>query len=90
MAGVVLLGAFVVGGWVTGASVVAIVVAIVVTMTVVGVAVVGVVFEAAGRVVVTASVATGAGSVAGVDESDDEQLTTNRPRAHVARIFLMR
>jgi hypothetical protein len=85
VAGVVLLGAFVVGGWVTGASVVAIVVAIVV-----GVAVVGVVFEAAGRVVVTASVATVAGSVAGVDESDDEQLTTNRPRAHVARIFLMR
>ena len=89
MAGVVLLGAFVVGGWVTGASVVAIVVAIVVTMTVVGVAVVGVVFEAAGRVVVAASVATGAGSVAGVDESADEQLTTSNPRTDIARIFLM-
>ena len=73
-----------------GASVVTIVATLVVATTVVGVAVVGVVVEAAGRVVVAASVATGAGSVAGVDESDDEQLTTNRPRAHVARIFLMR
>ena len=63
---------------------------IVVATTVVGVAVVGVVVESAGRVVVAASVATGAGSVAGVDESDDEQLTASRHRAHVARIFLMR
>ncbi len=56
-----------VGGRVVGASVATLVVA----TTVVGVAVVGVVVEAAGRVVVTASVDTGAGSVAGVDESDD-------------------
>ena len=62
----------------------------VVGVAVVGVAVLGVVVEAVGRVVVAASVATGAGSVAGVDESDDEQLTTNRPRVHNARIFLMR
>ena len=72
-----------------GASVVTIVATLVVATTVVGVAVVGVVVEAAGRVVVAASVATGAGPVAGVDESDDEQLTTNRPRAHNATIFLM-
>ena len=72
-----------------GASVVTIVATLVVATTVVGVAVVGVVVEAAGRVVVAASVATGVGSVAGVDESDDEQLTTNRPRAHNATIFLM-
>ena len=72
-----------------GASVVTIVATLVVATIVVGVAVVGVVVEAAGRVVVAASVATGAGSVAGVDESDDEQLTTNRPRAHNATIFLM-
>lgn len=73
-----------------GASVVTIVAMLVVATTVVGVAVVGVVVKAAGGVVVAASVATGAGSVAGVDESDDEQLTTNRPRVHNARIFLMR
>ena len=76
-----------------GASVVTIVATLVATLvvatTVVGVAVVGVVLEAAGRVVVTASVATGAGSVAGVDESDDEQLTTSNPRTDIARIFLM-
>ena len=54
-----------------GASVVTIVATLVVATTVVGVAVVGVVLEADGRVVVTASVDTGAGSVAGVDESDD-------------------
>jgi len=75
---------------VVGASVVTIVATLVVATTVVGVAVVGVVVEAAGRVVVAASVALGAGSVAGADESDDEQLTANRHRAHVARIFLMR
>ncbi len=61
-----------------------------VATTVVGAAVVGVVVESAGRVVVAASVALGAGSVAGADESDDEQLTPNRPRANIARIFLMR
>ncbi len=71
-----------------GASVVTIVATLVVATTVVGVAVVGVVLEADGRVVVTASVATGAGSVAGVDESDDEQLQVN-PRTDIARIFLM-
>ncbi len=68
----------------------AIVVAIVVATTVVGVAVVGAEVVSVGRVVVAAAVVTGAGSVAGVDESDDEQLTTKRPKAHVARIFLMR
>ena len=72
-----------------GASVVTIVATLVVATTVVGVAVVGVVLDAAGRVEVTASVATGAGSVAGVDESDDEQLTTSNPRTDIARIFLM-
>jgi len=84
-----LLGAFVVGGCVEGASVVTIVATLVAATKVVGVAVVGVVLEAAGRVVVAASVATGAGSVAGVDESADEQLTTSNPRTDIARIFLM-
>lgn len=89
-----MLGAFVVGGCVEGASVVTIVATLVVATLVaatkvVGVAVVGVVLEAAGRVVVAASVATGAGSVAGVDESADEQLTTSNPRTDIARIFLM-
>jgi len=61
----------------------------VVATTVVGVAVVGAEVVSAGRVVVAASVVTGAGSVAGVDVSDDEQLTTSSPRTEMARIFLM-
>ena len=62
---------------------------IVVATTVVGVAVLGAEVESEGLVVVAASVATGAGSVAGVDVSDDEQLTTSSPRMYTATIFLM-
>ena len=80
-----MLGAFVVGGWVAGASVVAIVVA----TTVDGVAVVGAEVESEGLVVVATTVAARAGSVAGVDVSDDEQLTTSSPRMYTATIFLM-
>ncbi len=60
-----------------------------VATTVVGVAVIGADVVSAGRVVVAASAATGAGSVAGVDVSDDEQLTTSSPRMYKATIFLM-
>jgi len=61
----------------------------VVATTVVGVAVIGAEVVSAGRVVVAASVVTGTGSVAGVDVSADEQLTTNSPRMYEATIFLM-
>ena len=72
-----------------GASVVTIVATLVVATTVDGVAVVGAEVESEGLVVVATTVAARAGSVAGVDVSDDEQLTTSSPRTEMARIFLM-